>query len=93
MTYEQAALEAPHRLTLEDRSRLTMTGVTEVESFDEGQVVLHTTRGVIIVRGQGLHLQLLSLDGGQIHVDGTVDSITYEDNAREAGGFLARLFG
>ncbi len=93
MTYEKAALEAPHRLTLEDRSRLTMTGVTEVESFDEGQVVLHTTRGVIIVRGQGLHLQLLSLDGGQIHVDGTVDSITYEDNPREAGGFFARLFG
>ena len=93
MTYEAKALEAPHRLTLDDRSRLTMTGVTEVESFDEGQVVLHTTRGVIVVRGQGLHLQQLSLDGGQILVDGTVDSITYEDTAREAGGFFARLFG
>ncbi len=93
MTYEAKALEAPHRLTLDDRSRLTMTGVTEVESFDEGQVVLHSTRGVIIVRGQGLHLQQLSLDGGQILVDGTVDSITYEDTAREAGGFFARLFG
>ena len=40
-----------------------------------------------------MHLQLLSLDGGQVHVDGTVDSLTYEDTAREAGGFLARLFG
>ena len=46
-----------------------------------------------MIRGSGLHLQLLSLDGGQVHVDGTVDSMTYEDNAREAGSFFSRLFG
>ena len=93
MTYEEKALAAPHRLTLDDRSRLTITGVTDVESFDEGQVVLHSTRGVMIVRGRDLHLQQLSLDGGQILVDGTVESIVYEDDGREAGGFFARLFG
>ena len=38
-------------------------------------------------------LQLLSLDGGQVHVDGNVESLTYEDSAREAGGFFSRLFG
>lgn len=91
--YEEKALELPHKITLDGRSRLNMTGIKEVESFDEGMVVLHTTRGTLVVRGQGLHLQLLSLDGGQVHVDGTVDSLTYEDTAREAGGFLARLFG
>jgi len=91
--YEEKALENPHKLSLDGRSRLTMTGVTEVESFDEAMVVLHTTRGVLVVRGQGLHLQLLSLDGGQVHVDGTVDSMTYEDGGKEAGGFFARLFG
>lgn len=91
--YEEKALENPHRLNLDGRNRLTMTGVTEVESFDETMVVLHTTRGTLVIRGQGLQLQLLSLDGGQVHVDGTVDSMTYEDEAREAGGFFARLFG
>ena len=91
--YEEKALANPHKLTLDSRSRLIMTGVTEVESFDEAMVVLHTTRGTLVVRGDGLHLQLLSLDGGQVHVDGTVDSMTYEDNAREAGSFFARLFG
>ena len=91
--YEEKALELPHKVTLDGRSRLNMTGITEVESFDEGMVVLHTTRGTLVVRGQGLHLQLLSLDGGQVHVDGTVDSLTYEDSGREAGSFLARLFG
>lgn len=92
--YEEKALELPHKVTLEGRNRLNLTGIKEVESFDEGMVVLHTTRGTLVVRGDGLHLQLLSLDGGQVHVDGTVNSLTYEDHGgAQAGGFLARLFG
>ena len=91
--YEQKSLELPHKLTLEGRNRLNLTGITEVESFDEGMVVLHTTRGVLVVRGQGLHLQMLSLDGGQVLVDGTVDSLTYEDDTGPVGGFFSRLFG
>ena len=91
--FDEKTLELPHKLTLESRNRLTMTGITEVESFDEEMVVLHTTRGTLVVRGNGLHLQLLSLDGGQVHVDGTVESMTYEDSARDSGSFFARLFG
>ena len=90
---EDKSLELPHRLVLEGRSKLTLTGVTDVESFDENTVVLHTTRGTLVLRGRQLHLSLLSLDGGQVHVDGTVDSMVYEDDQRTAGGFLARLFG
>lgn len=91
--YQEKALELPHKLTLDGRNRLTLTGVTEVESFDESMVVLHTTRGTLVIRGEGMHLQLLSLDGGQVHVDGTVQSMTYEDDSRNAGSLLARLFG
>ena len=81
------ALEAPHQLQLDSRARLHMTGVIEVES-----IVLTPTRGTLIVRGEGLHLQLLRLDGGEVLVDGTVDALTYEDS-QPAGSFLARLFG
>lgn len=84
--------DTPHALSLDDRRRLTVTGVTQVESFDEQMVVLHTTKGVLVVRGQDLHLQLLDLDVGQVRVDGTVESLTYEDGT-VAGGFFARLFG
>ena len=89
---QQVALETPHQLQLDSRSRLHMTGVIEVESFDETAIVLTTTRGTLIVRGEGLHLQLLRLDGGEVLVDGTVDSLSYED-AAPAGGFFGRLFG
>ena len=92
MAYEEKMLENPHKLVLESRNRLTMTGVTEVESFDEELAVLHTVRGTLVIRGKQLHLQLLTLDTGQVHVDGCVDCLTYEDAAQQ-GGFFARLFG
>ena len=86
------ALEAPHQLQLDSRARLHMTGVIEVESFDESTIVLTTTRGTLIVRGEGLHLQLLRLDGGEVLVDGTVDALTYEDS-QPAGGAAGLLSG
>lgn len=80
----------PHELHLENRGKLRVTGVSEVESFDEDSVVLHTARGVLIVRGEALHLQTLSIDGGQVAVDGTVHSLSYEE-PRKTGGFFARM--
>ncbi len=83
----------PHRLTLDNRERLTVSGVEEVESFDENSIVMTTGQGVLIVRGEGLHIGKLSLDGGDLLVDGMVDAISYEDIRQRKGGFLARLLG
>ncbi len=80
-----------HSLHLENRAKLQVTGVREVESFDEETVVLHTPRGVLVIRGEGLHLQTLSIDGGNVIVDGSVQSLSYEE-AQKSGGFFARLF-
>lgn len=90
--YEETTQALAHKLTLDGRNRLSLTGVKEVERFDETLVVLHTNRGTLVIRGSELHLQLLSLDGGQVRVDGNVDSMTYEDE-KEAAGFFTRLFG
>ena len=67
---EAKSVEQPHRLTLDSRSRLSVTGVLEVESFDETEILLTSTRGSLSIRGQGLRLQQLSIDGGQVLVDG-----------------------
>jgi len=82
----------PHELRLENREKLSVSGVREVESFDENAVVLHTARGVLIIRGNDLHLKTLSIDGGDIAVTGNVDSLSYEE-LQKAGGFFHRLFG
>ena len=56
----------PHRLCLNERRQLTMTGVTEVVSFDDTAVVLQTSLGTLIVQGKELQLKTLSLEGGQV---------------------------
>lgn len=89
MPYEEKQM--PHQITLDNRSTLVVTGVEEVESFDENMIVMATVKGTLAVRGEGLHIDRLSMDGGDLRVEGTVDSLTYEDNGREKGGFLARL--
>ena len=58
--------ELPHKLTLSQRKQLTVTGVTEVVSFEEDGAVLKTTLGILIVQGQQLKLKTLSLEGGQV---------------------------
>lgn len=88
----QEQMKLPHKLTLNERKNLTMTGVTEVVSFDENAVILKTALGTLAVQGKALGLKTLSLDGGQVTVDGEVDALIYEEN-RSAGGVLRRLFG
>lgn len=83
-----------HRIELLGREKLTISGVEDVERFDEGGIVMSTAAGTLIVTGSELHIGKLSLDGGELHVDGRIDSVSYEDAPPErGGGFLGRLFG
>lgn len=82
----------PHKLTLQGRSHLSMTGVTEVVSFDENTVILHTELGTLIVQGKDLQLKTLSTEGGQVVVEGNISAMVYEE-PRAAGGFWSRMFG
>ena len=95
MPYEAAAgVPLQHRLVLEGREHLTVSGVEDVERFDDSAVVMSTCAGLLVVTGQGLHIGKLSLDGGELHVDGRIDALTYEDAPEvRGGGLFSRLFG
>ena len=95
MAFDQERMgpELSHRVVLEDRSRLTVSGVEEVESFDENTIVMLTNRGTLIVRGEELHIEKLSLDGGELHVDGRIEALTYEEQQAPRGSWLTRLLG
>ena len=95
MGYDEGRLtpEAAHHILLEGREQLTVSGVEEVESFDENTIVMVTAKGTLVVRGEDLHIEKLSLDGGELHVEGRIDSMTYEDGPGERGSLLRRLFG
>ena len=83
--------QMPHDLTLRQRQKLALTGVTEGVSFDETAVVLQTGLGTLMVHGQGLQLKQLSTDGGQVSVDGSISALVYEEPRQ--GGWLRRLMG
>lgn len=88
----QEQIQLPHKLTLNERKNLTMTGVTEVVSFDDTAVVLRTGIGTLVVQGQQLQLRNLSQEGGQVAVDGHISALTYEET-KQSGGIMRRLFG
>lgn len=83
-------MQLPHRLILNERRQLSMTGVTEVVSFDDTSVVLRTELGTLVIQGSGLQLKTLSLEGGQVVVEGSVSAMHYEE-IRPAGSWLRRI--
>lgn len=80
-------VQLPHKLTLNERKSLTMTGVTEVVSFDDTTVLLRTVLGSLEIQGDGLQLKMLSIDGGQVAVDGHISALIYEEPKPEGGLF------
>ena len=83
-----------HTLYMQNRKELHLSGVQDVRSFDEQEVVLDTEMGVLIIRGGGLHMGRFTLEKGEIDIDGMVDSFVYTDKMRRGKNgesFFARL--
>ena len=85
----------PHKLMLTGRRTCALTGVNDVLSFDVNEILLETEQGMLMIRGGELHVSRLSLDKGEVDVDGTIDSLTYSDEMgvkEKTESFFARLF-
>ena len=93
MASEEKNREMPHTVILEGREKLSVSGVTDVQSFDEEQVLLETVRGMLVIRGQGLHVERLQLEAGELLVEGEIGLWEYDDSAAPRGSLLNRLFG
>lgn len=82
-----------HKVTIENRERLTVGAVEDVESFDEEKVVILTDMGTMTVGGSDFRISRLNVDDGQLVIEGNIDEIQYADTAQpESGGFFSRLF-
>ena len=82
----------PHSLSLEGRQKAVITGVEEVDSFNEEMVVLSTTAGTLTLLGQHLHVSHLNLEDGQLLVEGEIAALEYDDRKQSRGSLLTRLF-
>lgn len=77
----------PHKLTLNRREQLTVTGVDEIIGFDENTVVLHTELGTLCIHGENLQLKELSVDSGQTAVTGQISALVYQEPRSRRGLF------
>lgn len=79
---------------MEKRDKATLTGVTDVERFDEREIILQTHGGRLVLTGSGLHVSSLQLEEGRLLVDGMIDGAVYDGGApKRRGGFLRRALG
>lgn len=84
-----------HKLILNNRRSCNLTGVNDVLSFDEHEIILETEQGMLMIKGNELHVSRLTLDRGEVDVDGSIDSFTYSEQSgmgAKGESLLARLF-
>ena len=90
MAMQNGEAAREHALTLVNRKRLSLTGVEDVDCFNEQIVVLRTSLGTLTVAGAGLNISALSLEEGRVEVEGEVDALEYS-GGKKKGGWLGRL--
>ena len=85
--------ELIHNIILENKSKLSISGVTDVESFDEESIVIHTENDTLTVKGFNLHINKLNLDASELVIEGEIENLTYADLAEQkGGGFFSKMF-
>ena len=80
----------PHTLCLENRSKLSLTGIEDVISFDENGLLLQTSQGTLTVDGSDIHIVVLSVERGDLEVEGHICGLYYVDRTAKKNGFFAR---
>lgn len=88
---EEKLISFPHNLTLEERNKLTVCGVTDIGGYDEQTIVAQTEKGELTVKGENLHIIRMSVDMGELQVEGNIISMQYSET-QPSGGFFSRLF-
>ncbi|MGN0403334.1 MAG: sporulation protein YabP [Acetatifactor sp.] len=84
-----------HKVSMTNRRNCTLSGVKDVLSFDIHEVLLETEQGMLMIKGDDLHVSRLTLDRGEVDVDGRIDSLTYSDVAggiHKTESLFTRLF-
>ena len=89
---EEKRLTFPHNISLEERKNLSVFGVTDIGSYDEQCIIAVTELGDLTIKGQNLHIIRMSVDSGELIVEGKIVALEYSEIRESDGGFFSRLF-
>lgn len=90
-----STVKRTHKMVLTNRRTCNLTGVNDVLSFDVNEIILETDLGMLMIKGSELHVNRLTLDKGEVDIEGRVDSFTYSEQpgaGMKAESLLSRLF-
>lgn len=90
MTEEKNLPKKPHNIIMSNCEKMSLTGVRDVESFDEHLVVCFTDCGELVIRGNMLHVDHMNVETGDMELAGSITSLTYTGE-KKRGGFFSRL--
>lgn len=89
---ENAMRIRSHAIRIDNRELMSVTGVKDVESFNEQEIRLVTEAGILHIEGMELHMTKLNLDDGQVIVEGEIIAMEYDEPLKERGGMFSRIF-
>lgn len=84
-----------HKILLSNRKTGNFSGVKDVLSFDVAEILLETEQGMLLIKGGNLHVNRLSLEKGEVDIEGQINSLAYsevKDYGKQAESFFGRLF-
>ena len=89
---EKKQFRIPHNIILEDRKSMSVSGISDVDSFDEENILVYTDLGELSIRGENLHINQLNIENGELTLEGNIISLAYSSEQPQSGGFFGRLF-
>jgi sporulation protein YabP len=92
MTEETRPAKLQHNVIMESRKHITVTGVVDIDSFDEQTVTVFTDLGELCIKGRELHINKIDVETGDLVMEGAVESLAYTENLPQRSGLLAKLF-
>ncbi len=81
-----------HNLILENRKSLLLSGVSDVDSFDEQTVIAYTDMGSLTIKGSDLKVNKLNTESGELNIEGNISSMSYSDETKSTGNFFSKIF-
>lgn len=92
---EEKQMQRAHKVVVVGRKSGTVSGISDVLSFDENEIVLDTEMGLLTIKGKDLHISRLSIELGEADMEGKVDSMVYSERGhkkKQEGSFVSRMF-
>lgn len=91
--FNEKGLKKKHNAILEGRKRLILSGVTDVDSFNENQMLLFTELGELLIKGKNLHINEMNVETGDFSIEGDIWALIYGDKDKtQRFGFIKKIF-